>query len=105
MPLLYNTMTRSPSFIAIFIAFLSFACFTFAQTSTPSATSTSSTATAAIVPSSSSYTYLGCYNETSNTNSTGGLRALHGGVTEALDVMTVPLCLSLSPPALTFPHK
>ncbi|KAJ8070738.1 hypothetical protein OCU04_001108 [Sclerotinia nivalis] len=86
-------MAHTLSFIAILFAFLSLTSLTFAQSLTTSATSTS-TATAAIVPSASSYTYIGCYNETSNTNSTGGLRALNGGVTEALDVMTVPLCMA-----------
>ncbi|APA06218.1 hypothetical protein sscle_01g009880 [Sclerotinia sclerotiorum 1980 UF-70] len=86
-------MAHTLSFIAMLFAFLSLTTFTFAQSLTTSATSTS-TATAAIVPSASSYTYIGCYNETSNTNSTGGLRALNGGVTEALDVMTVPLCMA-----------
>ncbi|KAF7912961.1 uncharacterized protein EAF01_001982 [Botrytis porri] len=68
---------------------------TLAQTSTTPSTSTStSSIIPAIIPSASSYTYLGCYNETSNTNTTGGLRSLNGGVTEALDVMTVPLCMA-----------
>ncbi|RAL60372.1 hypothetical protein DID88_000148 [Monilinia fructigena] len=75
-------------------SFLSLSPLTFAQTTTPATSSSSTTTVPATVPSASSYTYFGCYNETSNTNRTGGLRALNGGVNEALDVMTVPLCMA-----------
>ncbi|KAK6592878.1 wsc domain-containing protein [Botrytis cinerea] len=79
--------------LAILLSFLSLTTLTFAQTSTTPA-STTSTVIPTIVPSASSYTYVGCYNETLNTNTTGGLRSLNGGVTEALDVMTIPLCMA-----------
>ncbi|KAF7951375.1 hypothetical protein EAE96_006690 [Botrytis aclada] len=85
------------SFLTLLLSFLTLTLtpLTLAQTSTtPSSSPSPSTTLAAIVPSASSYTYLGCYNETRNTNTTGGLRSLNGGVTEALDVMTVPLCMA-----------
>ncbi|TGO16207.1 hypothetical protein BTUL_0031g00730 [Botrytis tulipae] len=86
-------MTPPLSILSLLLSFLSLTTLTLAQTSTAPASSTSTTI-ASIVPSASSYTYLGCYNETLNTNTTGGLRSLNGGVTEALDVMTVPLCMA-----------
>ncbi|THV51886.1 hypothetical protein BGAL_0095g00010 [Botrytis galanthina] len=86
-------MTPTLSLLSLLLSFLSLTTLTLAQTSTTPASSTSTTI-ATIIPSASSYTYLGCYNETLNTNTTGGLRSLNGGVTEALDVMTVPLCMA-----------
>ncbi|KAG4027391.1 hypothetical protein MFRU_030g00270 [Monilinia fructicola] len=86
-------MAQISFLIAIALSFLSLSPLTYAQSTTP-ATATATPAAAAIVPHASSYTYFGCYNETSNTNRTGGLRALNGGVNEALDVMTVPLCMA-----------
>ncbi|KAF7918104.1 hypothetical protein BELL_0939g00050 [Botrytis elliptica] len=83
-------MTPALSLLALLL-FLT--TLTLAQTSTTSSSSTSTTI-ATIIPSASSYTYLGCYTETLHTNTTGGLRSLNGGVTEALDVMTVPLCMA-----------
>ncbi|KAB8301302.1 hypothetical protein EYC80_003183 [Monilinia laxa] len=85
-------MAQISLLIAFIFSFLSLSPLTFAQTTTPAASST--TTVPAIVPSASSYTYFGCYNETSNTNRTGGLRALNGGVNEALDIMTMPLCMA-----------
>ncbi|KAI1266809.1 WSC domain-containing protein [Xylariaceae sp. FL1019] len=47
-----------------------------------------------IVNSSDAYAYIGCYNETTTLPNTNGLRALSGGITEALpDTMTVSRCL------------
>ncbi|TGO58544.1 hypothetical protein BOTNAR_0179g00040 [Botryotinia narcissicola] len=89
-------MTPPLSLLSLLLSFFSLTTLTtltLAQTSTTPASSTSTTI-ATIVPSASSYTYLGCYNETLNTNTTGGLRSLNGDVTEALDVMTVPLCIA-----------
>ncbi|TGO37962.1 hypothetical protein BHYA_0085g00390 [Botrytis hyacinthi] len=86
-------MTPPLALLSLLLSILSLTTLTLAQTSTTPASSTSTTI-ATIVPSASSYTYLGCYNETLNTNTTGGLRSLNGGVTEALDLMTVPLCMA-----------
>jgi hypothetical protein len=52
-----------------------------------------STVQARIYPGNSKYAYYGCYNETTKINNTAGLRALRGGTSESLDIMTVPMCL------------
>lgn len=42
------------------------------------------------------YSYHGCYNETTEIPNSDGSRALSGGITEVReDEMTVPLCLDL----------
>ena len=47
-----------------------------------------------IPPSKSGYTYLGCYNETTDLADTAGLRALNGGKSAAKPgEMTVDMCL------------
>lgn len=51
------------------------------------------TTTASIYPAPTGWSYYGCYNETTLTNGTEGQRALNGGIMEALDTMTVPICL------------
>ncbi|PQE15506.1 WSC domain-containing protein [Rutstroemia sp. NJR-2017a WRK4] len=62
-------------------------------TSTSASSTSTSTQTAAAVPGSSNYEYLGCYNETTLVNNTAGLRALNDGPREAMDIMTVEMCL------------
>ncbi|KUJ22455.1 WSC-domain-containing protein, partial [Mollisia scopiformis] len=49
---------------------------------------------ASIYPAPTGWGYYGCYNETTLANGTEGQRALNGGVMEALDQMTVPMCLA-----------
>jgi hypothetical protein len=39
------------------------------------------------------YAYFGCYNETTQLNNTGGVRALAGGSQQSSTVMTVKTCL------------
>jgi len=70
--------------------------FSVAQTpvSTAAASSTS-LSFASIVPSTISYIYIGCYNETTGDASAGSVRALAGGSMNASDSMTVELCLSI----------
>ncbi len=75
-------------------------CFSLSAAQSPSSTSPSTSTTpatttaASIYPGTSSWAYYGCYNETTLLNNTNGLRALNGGTSEAMDTMTVPLCLS-----------
>jgi hypothetical protein len=57
-------------------------------------TSAPASATASIYPGTSTWEYIGCYNETDAINGTGGLRALNGGPDEVLANMTVGECLS-----------
>jgi len=52
------------------------------------------TTTASIYPGTSAWMYYGCYNETTLTNGTNGLRALNGGPEDTSTTMTVPMCLS-----------
>jgi hypothetical protein len=85
--------------------FLIFTNFVLAQTSSGTSTaitsstgtsttaSSTSTQTAVAVPGSSNYEYLGCWNETTLVNNTAGLRALNDGPHEAMDIMTVEMCL------------
>jgi hypothetical protein len=54
----------------------------------------STTTTPTISPGTSTYGYIGCYNETTLTNGTNGARALSGGTEETITNMTVGLCLS-----------
>lgn len=65
-----------------------------AQTTTSAATPASSSS-ATIYPGTAKWTYYGCYNETTGINGTAGLRALSGGTTDAVDTMSVPVCLNL----------
>ncbi|KAH8675720.1 hypothetical protein BX600DRAFT_432279 [Xylariales sp. PMI_506] len=58
--------------------------------------SSSSSAVPSIYDSSTTYRYVGCWNETTGLPHTAGNRALSGGVSESLaGAMTVPLCLDL----------
>jgi len=53
------------------------------------------TATAqSIYPGDASWTYKGCFNETSQLNSSSGLRALNNGPTNTNEQMSVPVCLT-----------
>ncbi|KAI4154363.1 MAG: hypothetical protein L6R39_001390, partial [Caloplaca ligustica] len=46
---------------------------------TTSAAAQSAPSSAAVVPGTSTYSYLGCYNETTGDSATGNARALSGG--------------------------
>ena len=60
----------------------------------PTASSPPTSTGASIFPGTSTWTYYGCYNETTLLNGTNGLRALNGGVMETLDTLTVQTCLT-----------
>jgi hypothetical protein len=75
-----------PTCIFVLIAFL--VALSLAQTTTSSA------ATASVYPGTSKWEYVGCQNETTLMNNTNGLRALNGGVSESVDLMTVDTCLN-----------
>ena len=47
-----------------------------------------------ISPGTSTYTYQGCYNETTNINGTDGARALSNGASESVQNMTVESCIA-----------
>lgn len=64
-----------------------------AQTTTANTATPSSSAS--IYPGTTKWEYHGCYNETTGINGTAGLRALSGGTTDAVDTMSVPVCLNL----------
>lgn len=82
---------------------LAIAAHSAAQTSTSTTSSAAPSGSAAITPATSvnatiypgdsTYTYYGCYNETTLINGTAGLRALSGGADETSDSMTVETCL------------
>ncbi|KAG9238658.1 WSC domain-containing protein [Amylocarpus encephaloides] len=76
--------------LSILFAFVSTAV---AQTAASSASTPATSTSASINPGTSAWTYQGCYNETVGTNGTAGARAL-AGTTDALDTMTVPICLN-----------
>ncbi|KAL8677908.1 MAG: hypothetical protein Q9186_005690 [Xanthomendoza sp. 1 TL-2023] len=64
------------------------------QSSSPKPTASSAASSAALVPGTSTYTYLGCYNETTGNSATGNTRALADGSSmNATDTMTVQRCL------------
>ncbi|KAL8673998.1 MAG: hypothetical protein Q9168_001583 [Polycauliona sp. 1 TL-2023] len=63
------------------------------QTSSATSAASPAGASAAVVPGTSTYTYLGCYNETTGDSSTGNRRALADGSMNATDTMTVQQCL------------
>ena len=52
------------------------------------------TAAQTLYPGDASWTYKGCFNETSQLNSSSGLRALNNGPTTTNDQMNVPVCLT-----------
>ena len=86
--------TRFTLLIASLFSLSAQIAFVQATTTTSSAPATTSTGPATIYPGTSQWAYYGCYNETTLTNGTNGLRALNGGVNEALDSMTVDVCLA-----------
>ena len=62
------------------------------STSTSNGASASPSTTATVFSGTANWDYIGCYNETTLVNGTGGARAL-AGVLEAEDDMTVVTCL------------
>jgi len=76
-----------PTRVFLLIAFL-LASIALAQTTSSPA------AVATVFPSTSKWEYLGCQSETTSLNNTNGMRALNGGINEALDSMTVDTCLN-----------
>lgn len=87
-----------PSFSLAFALLLALSLSTIALALAATVTSTVSdvaTATAAsIYPGGTNWAYFGCYNETTLYNGTNGQRAINGGLIEALDTMTVEICLN-----------
>lgn len=59
-----------------------------------SAQAVAQASSASIASPPTDWTYFGCYNETTLRNSTGGARALGGGVQQVLDTMTASMCIS-----------
>jgi hypothetical protein len=94
------TMARSPlstrlcALIASLLFLLSAQAAAQSTTSTSAPPTTTGAVTASIYPGTSTWGYIGCYNETDAINGTGGLRALSGGPNEVLTNMTVGECLS-----------
>ncbi|KAL8954032.1 MAG: hypothetical protein Q9222_000154 [Ikaeria aurantiellina] len=74
-------------------ALLAFSAGVYSQAST--APIPAATPSATVVPSTSAYTYFGCYNETTGDTATGNARALSGGSMNASDSMTVQKCLKI----------
>ena len=66
------------SFLRLLIAFAILVVVVAQSADTTSPSSPSSTG-ASIIPSTASYDYLGCYNETTSNPSVGNVRALAGG--------------------------
>ncbi|KAB5536524.1 WSC domain-containing protein [Coniochaeta sp. 2T2.1] len=93
-----TTTTTLTHLLSLLLLLSSFPSSSLAQSvSTTSTTSSSPTASPTIVHSipNSKYVYLGCYNETTSVEGTGGARALDGGINEVKDgAMTVDMCLS-----------
>ncbi|MCJ1306187.1 hypothetical protein MMC08_009005 [Hypocenomyce scalaris] len=85
-------LSRHPILLLAF-AFIVFGTLIEAQTPTSSSAPTATLSYASIVPSTTSYTYTGCYNETTGDAAAGDVRALAGGSMNASDTMTVELCL------------
>jgi hypothetical protein len=95
----HPTMARSPLLTRLCALIASLLFLLSAQAAAQSTTTTSAPAatgsvTASIYPGTSTWAYVGCYNETDSINGTGGLRALNGGPDEVLTNMTVGECLS-----------
>ncbi|MCJ1312696.1 hypothetical protein MMC25_006372 [Agyrium rufum] len=67
---------------------------TASSTSTAPAPASTTSSIATIVPGSATYSYLGCYNETTELAQAGDVRALNGGNMTASDTMTVAQCLA-----------
>lgn len=90
--------TRRRSWTSVLIAFLALVvllCATTCQAQETSTTTTTTTTIAAsIFPGTTAWAYQGCYNETTTTNGTNGLRAL-SAVSFSDDEMSVPKCLDL----------
>ncbi|KAL8805931.1 MAG: hypothetical protein Q9200_005235 [Gallowayella weberi] len=64
------------------------------QSSSSNPAASPAASSAAPVPSTSTYNYLGCYNETTGNSATGNARALADGSSmNATDSMTVQRCL------------
>lgn len=64
-----------------------------ATTQSPTA-SASVQASASVYPGSATYSYLGCYNETTGNPDLGNVRALAGGNMTASNSMTVEQCMA-----------